>query len=105
MSPIDRAEINARVYASTLKCSIAEITPRRILAYHGVWYKQVPPVAIVASITLDSEGNPIDWAAYLGHCHGESDEEVVEGVRARGSKLPPELARGLFPEIDAEYRP
>ncbi len=55
--------------------------------------------AIVASVTPSC-----DWAAYIGGCAPKSEEEGLDFVARRGTKLSEADARHFFPGVDLPYR-
>ena len=43
------------------------------------------------------------WCAYIGNVPGDNYDEEVQLVKARGSKLPENLAKAMFPEMELPY--
>ena len=85
----------------------------------GLKHYHVPPTTGVLDYTywnadgagvviLAREGLAADWAAYIGAtCKpGDTEEEAIAHVAARGVKLNKEMATRWFPRLPGEaYRP
>ena len=50
------------------------------------------------------KGDIDDWAAYIGSVSGHNHLLEAEEVARRGSKLPYEIAKLLFPTMDRTYK-
>lgn len=50
------------------------------------------------------EGEVKDWAAYIGAVEGNKHSEEVQKVYERGTKLPEQVARILFPDFAKKFR-
>lgn len=56
--------------------------------------------AVVASIGAEGA-----WAAYIGGCPPEDEDEGLKFVASKGAKLPEQDARHFFPQLhDLPYR-
>ena len=65
----------------------------------GYWNAGGYAAAIVACV-----GHAGDWAAYIGGCPPDSEEDGLRHVAASGAKLTEEDARHFFPGVELRYR-
>ena len=82
---------------NTLRGYFHEFAPNHFEGRY--WNSNNYGCAIVAVI-----GRNNDWAAYIGGCPPESEEEGLAFVAAHGAKLSEEDARHFFPDLELVYR-
>ncbi len=69
--------------------------------YEGrYWNSNGYGCAVIASIGAEGA-----WAAYIGGCPPESEEEGLQFIAKWGAKLTEDDARHFFPDLDLPYRP
>ena len=61
------------------------------------------PLAMKVLAVAKQGGRGDDWAAYIDAVRGDSHKKEWQEVARRGTKLPYEIAKILFPDFDEKY--
>lgn len=79
------------------------------------WYSKIMPdgtqdpnssANFTACAVVAVAGEMGDWAAYIGSMiEPNSDTSIINRVARWGDKLPEEVARAFFPNVDLIWRP